>query len=207
MELLRVLLILLFVSCAKETDELGFRTYIIPEGEHSSGTFINHPDNSRIIFDFILDESAIYYTEVPENQHDVNKIYGMSDFGKLHQKYSIRLGWRYIDGKIELCWLRHEDGRHSSETIRTIEPNEIYNASNEFKIYGFQWTNEIMKWYIDGALVHVKNSGSEIPLSDWPNKKMCLVINNGLMSAVAEEDTIFRNSLIIDYIKIFQKDD
>ena len=129
MELLRVLLILLFVSCAKETDELGFRTYIIPEGEHSSGTFINHPDNSRIIFDFILDESAIYYSEVPENQHDVNKIYGMSDFGKLHQKYSIRLGWRYIDGEIELCWLRHEDGRHSSETIRTIEPNEIYNAS------------------------------------------------------------------------------
>ena len=64
-----------------------------------------------------------------------------------------------------------------------------------------------MKWYIDGILVHVKNSGSEIPLSDWPNKKMCLVINNGWMSAVAEEDTIYPNSLIIDYIKIFQKDD
>jgi len=128
-ELLRVLLILLFVSCSKQTDDLGFRTYIIPEGEHSSGTFINHPDNSRITFDFILDESAIYYTEVPENQSDVNKIYGMSDFGKLHQKYSIRLGWRYIDGEIELCWLRHEQGRHSSATIRTIEPNEIYNAT------------------------------------------------------------------------------
>ena len=131
----RLLLIIFFVSCSKDVDDLGFRTYTIPKGEHSSGTFINHPNNSRIIFDFILDESAVYYTEVPENQHDVNKIYGMSDFGKLHQKYSIRLGWRYIDGEIELCWLRHEEGRHSSETIRTIEPNEIYNAVIDIKTF------------------------------------------------------------------------
>jgi len=108
----RLLILLLLVSCAKEVDDLGFRTYVIPKGEHSSGTFVNHPDNSRITFDFILDESAIYYTEVPENQSDVNKIYGMSDFGKIHQK-----------------------GRHSSSTIRTIEPNEIYNATIDIKTF------------------------------------------------------------------------
>jgi hypothetical protein len=126
---LRIVLIFLFiVACSKEVDDLGFRTYVIPAGEHSSGNFINHPNNSRLAFDFILDESAEYYTEVPENQHDVNKIYGMSDFGVRHQKYSIRLGWRYIDNEIELCWLRHEEGRHSSATIRTIEPNTVYSA-------------------------------------------------------------------------------
>ena len=126
---LRIVLIFLFiVACGKEVDDLGFRTYVIPAGEHSSGNFISHPDNSRLVFDFILDESAEYYTEVPENQHDVNKIYGMSDFGVRHQKYSIRLGWRYIDNEIELCWLRHEEGRHSSATIRTIEPNTVYSA-------------------------------------------------------------------------------
>ena len=107
---------------------MGFRIYTIPKGEHSSGTFYNHPDNSRIVFKFMLDESAIYQTEVPENQHDVNKIYGFSDFGKIHQKYSIRLGWRYIDGNVELCWLRHENGKHSSAKIRNIEINEIYSA-------------------------------------------------------------------------------
>ena len=136
----RILLILFLTlfSCQREIDDLGFRTYIIPKGEHSSGTFINHPENSRIVFDFILDESAIYYTEVPENQSDVNKIYGMSDFGKIHQKYSIRLGWRYINGEIELCWLRHEEGRHSSATIRTIEPNEIYNAVINITTFYYQ---------------------------------------------------------------------
>ena len=138
--MIRILLVLFLVlfSCKKEVDDLGFRTYTIPKGEHSSGTFVNHPNNSRIIFDFMLDESAIYESEVPENQHDVNKIYGMSDFGKIHQKYSIRLGWRYINGEIELCWLRHEEGRHSSATIRTIEPNEIYNAVINITTFYYQ---------------------------------------------------------------------
>ena len=138
--MIRILLVLFLIlfSCKKEIDDLGFRTYIIPQGEHSSGNFINHPVNSKITFDFMLDESAIYETEIPENQDDVNKIYGFSDFGVRHQKYSIRLGWRYIDNKIELCWLRHEEGRHSSATIRTIEPNEMYNATINITTFYYQ---------------------------------------------------------------------
>jgi homoserine trans-succinylase len=78
----KLLILLLLLSCSKEVDDLGFRVYTIPAGKHSSGTFINHPDNSRISFQFILDESAYYETEIPENQDDVNKIYGMSDWRK-----------------------------------------------------------------------------------------------------------------------------
>lgn len=133
-----LIVLLIFTSCKKEIDDLGYRVYTIPKGEHSSGSYLNHPDNSRIMFDFILDESAIYQTEIPENQHDVNKIYGMSDFGKIHQKYSIRLGWRYINGQIELCWLRHEEGRHSSATIRTIEPDESYSAVINITTFYYQ---------------------------------------------------------------------
>ena len=131
----KLLILLLLFSCAKEVDDLGFRIYTIPAGEHSSGSFINHPNNSRINFKFILDESAIYTSEIPENQHDVNKIYGMSDFGLRHQKYSIRLGWRYLNNELELCWLRHEEGRHSSATIRTIEPDVIYNATIDIQTF------------------------------------------------------------------------
>ena len=83
--MIRIILIflLVFISCKKEIDDLGFRVYTIPAGEHSSGSHFNHPTNSRITFDFILDESAIYTSEIPENQYDVNKIYGMSDFGDI----------------------------------------------------------------------------------------------------------------------------
>ena len=130
-----LLISLFFISCEKEVDDLGFRVYTIPAGEHSSGSFLNHPDNSKIEFKFILDESAYYKTEIPENQHDVNKIYGMSDFGVRHQKYSIRLGWRYIENELQLCWLRHEEGRHSSGTIKTIEPDVIYNATIDIKTF------------------------------------------------------------------------
>ena len=141
----KILILLLLISCSKEVDDLGFRVYTIPAGKHSSGSFLNHPDNSRISFQFILDESAYYETEIPENQHDVNKIYGMSDFGVRHQKYSIRLGWRYINNELQLCWLRHEEGRHSSATIRTIEPDVIYDAtidiSNQWPLIGIGGVN------------------------------------------------------------------
>tara|TARA_R110001592_G_scaffold205026_1_gene455391 strand:- start:630 stop:1151 length:522 start_codon:yes stop_codon:yes gene_type:complete len=116
------------VSCSKEIDDHGFRVYTIPEGEHRSGSYFNHPNNSRINFQFILDDSAEYQTEIPENQYDVNKIYGFSDFGKPHKKYSIRLGWRYIEGNIELCWFKRENGNASSGFITNIEINEINSA-------------------------------------------------------------------------------
>ena len=131
----KLLILLLAFSCSKEVDDLGFRVYTIPAGEHSSGSFLNHPDDSKISFQFILDESAYYETEIPENQHDVNKIYGMSDFGVRHQKYSIRLGWRYINNELQLCWLRHEQGIHSSAKIKIIEPDVIYNASIDIKTF------------------------------------------------------------------------
>ena len=131
----KLLLLLALFSCTKEIDDLGFRVYTIPAGEHSSGSFVNHPNDSKINFQFILDESAYYETEIPENQHDVNKIYGFSDFGAKHKKYSIRLGWRYIENNLELCWLRHEDGVHSSATIKIIQPDVIYNATIDIKTF------------------------------------------------------------------------
>ena len=135
---------------------------------------------------------AIWLIDDSENRGWPPEIDIWEYFGRFFDSHRQDLMYmRYIYG----LW---NDKKNHSVAIENF--HEIYNASNEFKIYGFQWTNEIMRWYIDGALVHEKNSGFEIPLSDWPNKKMCLVINNGLMRAVAEEDTIFPNSLIIDYI-------
>ena len=44
----------------------------------------------------------------------------------------------------------------------------------------------------------------EIPSYDWPDKPMCLVINNGLINVVDEGNTIFPNTLLLDYIRIFE---
>ena len=61
-----------------------------------------------------------------------------------------------------------------------------------------------MKWYIDQNLVHTKTNGIEIPSIDWPDKPMCLVINNGLLNVVDEGNTIFPNTLLLDYIRLFE---
>ena len=62
-----------------------------------------------------------------------------------------------------------------------------------------------MNRYIDGVLVHTKNNGSDRLNEDWPNKSMCIVMNNGLMRVVDEGNTIFPNSLIIDYLRVYEK--
>ena len=106
-------------------------------------------------------------------------------------------------------WLRYiyglwNDKYDHSSALENFQ--STYNSSTQFHIYGFNWTNNTMKWYIDGQLVHTKTRGAEVPNLDWPNKTMCMVINNGLMRVVDEGNTTFPNSLIIDYLRIYQKD-
>ena len=71
---------------------------------------------------------------------DVNKIYGFSDFGKSHQKYSIRIGWRYLNGVTELCWLKREDGRLITGLIRDIDINTPYEAMIDIETFYYTIT-------------------------------------------------------------------
>ena len=81
---------------------------------------------------------------------------------------------------------------------------QTYSAFNQFYNYGFLWTKDRMSWYIDDKLIHTKTKGVEVPSADWPNKPMCLVINNGLMRVVSDENTTFPNALVLDYLKIYE---
>ena len=106
-------------------------------------------------------------------------------------------------------WLRYiyglwNDKKDHSSDLENFQ--STYNSSTQFHIYGFNWTNTTLKWYIDGQLVHTKTKGAEVPSLDWPNKTMCMVMNNGLMRVVEEGNTTFPNSLIVDYLRIYQKD-
>ena len=102
---------------------------------------------------------------------------------------------RYIYG----TWNNKEDHSSVIEDFQTI-----YNASSQWHIYGFYWTDCTMNWYIDQDLVHTKTNGEEIPSDDWPDKPMSLVINNGLLNVVDEGNTISPNTLLLDYVRIFE---
>jgi beta-glucanase (GH16 family) len=103
---------------------------------------------------------------------------------------------RFIYGK----W---NDKKDHSVPIENFQ--EKYNAVDEWHIYGFEWTHEKMNWFIDGEKVHTKTKGGDVPAGDWPDKKMCLVINNGLLNVVDEGNTTFPNSLILDYLEIYEQ--
>ena len=102
---------------------------------------------------------------------------------------------RYIYG----LW---NDKKDHSMPIENFQ--QTYSAFNQFYTYGFLWTKDRMSWYIDDQLVHTKTNGVEVPSSDWPDKPMCLVINNGLMRVIGDENTTFPNALVLDYIKIYE---
>ena len=139
---------------------------------------------------------AIWLIDDSENRSWPPEIDIWEYFGKFfNTNRSDEMYMRYIYG----TWNNKED--HSS----VIEDFQyIYNASSQWHIYGFNWNDSTMKWYIDQNLVHTKTNGIEIPSIDWPDKPMCLVINNGLLNVVDEGNTIFPNTLLLDYIRIFE---
>ena len=76
-----------------------------------------------------------------------------------------------------------------------------YNCE-AWHVYGFEWTATYAKWYIDGVEVRMLNNTIK---TSWPNENMYLVLNNETQTSASDATTTWPNSLIIDYIQIYQK--
>jgi beta-glucanase (GH16 family) len=120
---------------------------------------------------------------------------------------------RYIYGP---SW---QNDQHEDDSTPINNFQNQYHASEVWHVYGFQWTNSEMIWSIDDVEVHRKTKDIDnaypdaadnatenglVPYDYWPDLPMALVINNGLMSVVEEGETIFPNSLVIDYLELYQ---
>lgn len=121
--------------------------------------------------------------------------------------------WEYFGkffntNKRDQMYMRFIYGKWNDKKDHSVPINNFhidYGASSIWHIYGFQWTSNKMKWFIDGKLVHEKIKGQDVPAVDWPNKPMCLVINNGLLNVVPENNTVFPNTLVLDYLNIYKQ--
>ena len=69
----KVLLILLVLIGCKKTDNNGYRIYTIKEGKHRSTYAYKASRDTIFNWDIIFDSSAIYTTEDPDNEYDINK--------------------------------------------------------------------------------------------------------------------------------------
>jgi hypothetical protein len=123
-----VLILFVLLGC-KKPDSEGYKTYTIKKGKHRSTYSYNTSRDTAFNWSIIFDSSAIYTTQDPANQYDINKLIGWSDCGENHMDYSIRFGWRWLNDSLEIHWFQHVNGNFSFAKICSVdlcEPYEYY---------------------------------------------------------------------------------
>ena len=97
-----------------------FVLYTIPAGQHTSDKSVfKSVKVSSMNFVAKFDNSAIYQSLIPENQYDINKLYGFSE-GLNHQYNSARIGWAYNDGALRLYAYAYNKGVRESQEITAV---------------------------------------------------------------------------------------
>ena len=96
--------------------------YIIEEGEQfcTPNPFVTTSD-SELNFIAVFDSSCIYTTADPQNQDDINKLFGFSDCNTHHLENSARIGWRWSKDSLRIFAYVHNDSNIIFKEIATAE--------------------------------------------------------------------------------------
>ena len=76
---------------------------------------------SQLNFIAKFDSTAIYSTVNPDNQLDINKLYGFSDNNSTHQQFSARFGWRWSDNALRLFGYVYNNGIRDSKELGIVK--------------------------------------------------------------------------------------
>lgn len=102
----------------------GYTTYIIRKGQHYSNIRpFKTISTSEMKFYAKFNQTAIYQTVIPDNQYDINKLWGFSE-GYNNQYNSARFGWRYSDEQLRLFGYVYRRGVVYYNEITTVLPGE-----------------------------------------------------------------------------------
>ena len=129
-------LLLFFTGCDKKdalpvttaaSTDAGFTSYTIRKGQQfSDQTAVKAVEVSEMKFVVRFDSTAIYQTTSPENQYDINKLYGFSDNNAGHHEFSARFGWRWSESRLRLFAYVYNDGAVMSKELAAVAiGNEI----------------------------------------------------------------------------------
>lgn len=114
--------------------------YTIEAGKHESTQSVFTPvEIERLNFRAKFDSSAIYINKDPQNQADINKLYGASDCDSFHHTNSARFGWRWFNSQLEIWAYTYSNGVRSYKYIDTVAFNTFNDYEIAFKdsIYSF----------------------------------------------------------------------
>lgn len=108
----------------------GFTKYNITKGSHSSDkSGLQSTSVDSMVFEVLFDSTAIYTTQLRENQGDINKLYGFSDCSSFHHSNSARFGWRFHKNGLELFAYTYAQGKRSFASLGSIEVNKKYTCT------------------------------------------------------------------------------
>ncbi len=136
-------LMIAFCSCQKSVDNTAepikneiasqpssMVEYLIKKGQQSCDKSVYQPVNlSELKFMVKFDSSAIYKTVDPDNQGDINKLYGFSDNNTMHHQFSARFGWRWKNNELQVFGYIYNNGAMSFLQIGTVRIGEENNCS------------------------------------------------------------------------------
>ena len=142
LNLVSVVLFVFLMSCEEAYKE-PYETFLLPKGEHTKGIKAQSLQSSSLQFNAIFDQSAIYKTQLEENQHDINKLMGFSDCNSFHHENSARFGWRWLNGTLEIHAYVYANGERVTEYIGDINLDAPYN-------YEIVLTNNAYVFYLEG---------------------------------------------------------
>ena len=125
-----IFIIVITFSCTKKSfvhpvsSAPAYVAYLIRSGEHYTDLRPIKPVSvTEMNFFAKFNQSAIYQNTNPENQDDINKLWGFSE-GYNNQFNSARIGWGYSDGAIRLYGYVHNKGIRYSQEITSVLPDE-----------------------------------------------------------------------------------
>jgi hypothetical protein len=132
---LLLIFLALFSGCRKSDGlpaqpDNSFEKYILLKGNNfADKNKYKALDITGVHFITKFDSSAIYQNVLPENQYDINKLYGFADNNAAHNRFSARIGWRWSDGALRLFGYVYNAGQVESEEITAIAIGKEINCS------------------------------------------------------------------------------
>lgn len=142
-----LLLFLSGISCTKQKDldrsdsvQGSFIIYTIPKGGHYAlQTKYKAFNGSALNYTVRFDSSAIYYSGDPENQADINKLFGFSENND-HHETSARFGWNWNGDKVALYAYCYADGIRSITPLASVDINKEYFCSIKLTHNNYEFT-------------------------------------------------------------------
>jgi hypothetical protein len=138
-----------------KSEDVNAVLYTIEAGMHESdlSTFDARTVDT-IRFRAKFDSSAIYQTTNPQNQGDINKLYGLSDCNTLHQVNSARFGWRWFNNQLEIWAYTYNDSVRKYTLVGKV-------SLNEFNTYEIIFSDKKYIFSLNEKLVELPRHCSE----------------------------------------------